>query len=143
MQGGLIGRLVKKFGEARLVVAGFISAAIAYATLGLAPTITFILVAAVFSAFGNGVLRPVITSRMTQAVGRHEQGAALGVSGSLQSLALALAPPTGGFLIDHHELFAWAMVSASVATIGLLVALGRREKPKPAAAAPSPAPAAT
>jgi MFS family permease len=130
LQGGLIGRLVKKFGEAPLVVAGFISAAIAYVVLGLAPTIMFILVAAVFSAFGNGVLRPVITSRMTQAVGRHEQGVALGVSGSLSSLAMVLAPPIGGYLIDGGNLTEWALVSAATAVIGLLATGISKRPPK-------------
>ena len=41
-----------------------------------------------------GVLRPVLTSQITQAVGRHEQGTALGISGSLNSLAMVLAPVT-------------------------------------------------
>lgn len=136
LQGGLIGRLVKKFGEAPLVVSGFIAAAIAYALLGVAGTLTMLLVAAVFSAYGNGVLRPVITSRMTQAVGRHEQGAALGVSGSLQSFAMVLAPPVGGALIssatspDSMWLTAWAVVPAGVAVLGLLATGIAKRPPK-------------
>jgi len=130
LQGGLLGRLVKRFGEAPLVVAGFLSAAIAYALLGAAGTLVMILIAALFSAFGNGVLRPVITSRMTQAVGRHEQGAALGVSGSLQSIAMALAPPVGGFLIGRGLLTAWAVVPAGVATLGVLATGVAKRPPK-------------
>ena len=136
LQGGLIGRLVKRFGEAPLVVSGFIAATIAYVWLGLAGSVTMILVAAVFSAYGNGILRPVITSRMTQAVGRHEQGAALGVSGSLQSIAMALAPPVGGALISNGWLTAWAMVPGGVALLGLL-ATGVVKKPPVVTPAPA------
>ncbi len=135
LQGGLLGRLVKRFGEAPLVVAGFISAAIAYAVIGAAGTLLMILIAALFSAFGNGVLRPVITSRMTQAVGRHEQGAALGVSGSLQSIAMVLAPPVGGMLIDRGLLTAWAVVPSGVAILGLL-ATGIAKRPPKVTPAP-------
>ena len=94
-QGGLIGRLVKKYGEPKLVLAGFLFAAIAYVLLGVVPSDDLLMIGlvAVVSSFGNGVLRPVITSRITQAVGRHEQGVAIGISGSLSSVAMALAPP--------------------------------------------------
>ena len=44
-----------------------------------------LVIAATIDGFGNGVLRPVLTSRITQIVGRHEQGVALGISGSLSS----------------------------------------------------------
>ena len=123
LQGGLIGRLVKRFGEVRLAVAGFIAAAIGYALLGLAYTVTMIVLVATVNGFGNGVLRPVITSLITKGVGRHEQGVALGISGSLSSLAMALAPPTGGILLDHGWTTAWAFVPAIVATLGLVAAL--------------------
>jgi MFS family permease len=123
LQGGLIGRLVKRYGEPRLVIAGFIAASLAYVMLGLSYTVAMLLVVAMMSAFGNGVLRPVITSRLTQAVGRHEQGVALGISGSLSSFAMMLAPPTGGALIDHGWLLAWATVPATMALLGLIVAV--------------------
>jgi MFS family permease len=125
LQGGLIGRLVKKFGEARLIVAGFFTIAIGYFGLGFTYTLPFLLVVATIASFGNGVLRPTITSRITQSVGRHEQGVALGISQSLASIAMILAPPTGGFLIDHQWLTPWAEVCAVVAAIGLMVAAGR------------------
>jgi multidrug resistance protein len=124
LQGGLIGRLVKRHGEVKLGVAGFVAAAAAYALLGFAVAVWMLLVVAIFSAFGNGVLRPVITSRITQAVGRHEQGVAIGISGSLSSLAMAMAPPTGGTLIEHSWLVAWGCVPAAISLIGLVVALG-------------------
>ena len=123
LQGGLIGRLVKRFGEPKLVVAGFIAAAISYLLLGFTYTITMIVLVAIISAFGTGVLRPVITSRITQVAGRHEQGVALGISGSLSSFAMMLAPPTGGALINHSWLLAWACVPAAVSVLGLFLAL--------------------
>jgi DHA1 family tetracycline resistance protein-like MFS transporter len=124
-QGGLIGRLVKKYGEPRLVIAGFLTAAGAYLLLGIIPSDDLLMIGLVafLSSFGNGVLRPVITSRITQVVGRHEQGVALGISGSLSSVAMTFAPPTGGLMLQNHWLLAWALVPAVVASLGLLVAL--------------------
>jgi MFS family permease len=123
LQGGLIGRLVKRYGEPPLIIAGFLVASVGYVTLGFAYTVTMLLIVAMLSAFGNGVLRPVLTSRITQVAGRHEQGVAIGISGSLSSFAMMLAPPTGGALIDAHQLLGWALVPATVTAIGLLVAL--------------------
>lgn len=123
MQGGLIGRLVKRFGEPRLIVSGFIAACVSYVMLGLAYTLVMLLLVAVVSAYGNGVLRPVLTSRITQVAGRHEQGVAIGISGSLSSFAMMIAPPTGGVLIDQHHLLGWALVAATTTAIGFVVAI--------------------
>lgn len=130
LQGGLIGRLVKKFGEVKLVLMGTLAGVIAYALLGLAETLALLLVAATINSFGNGVLRPVLTSQITQAVGRHEQGIALGISGSLSSLAMAFAPPAGGFMLDHGWLVAWTAIPAAMSFIGFLLASASKAPPK-------------
>jgi len=129
LQGGLIGRLVKKYGEIKLVLYGFASAIVAYVMMGLSPGWRMLAIASIFSAFGNGVLRPVLTSRITQAVGRHEQGIAIGISGSLSSFAMTMAPPTGGAFLDSNWLLAWALVPATAAAVGLVVALANRRGP--------------
>jgi len=123
LQGGMIGRLVKKFGEPKLVVSGFVAASASYLLLGFAYTLAMLVVVTVVSAYGNGVLRPVLTSRITQAAGRHEQGVAIGISGSLSSFAMMIAPPSGGALIDQHHLLGWALIPATVTAIGFLIAV--------------------
>jgi DHA1 family tetracycline resistance protein-like MFS transporter len=139
LQGGLIGRLVKRFGELRLALAGFISVVVAYLALGFldVPPLAPLLVVTGISAFGNGVLRPVLTSEITRQVGRHEQGVALGISGSLNSLAMTIAPPIGGSLlglagaaehIDRTWLVVWTFVPATAAAIGLVAALIARAR---------------
>ncbi len=123
LQGGLLGRLVKRFGELKLTIAGFASGAVAYLAIGLAEGLALLIAGATIASFANGVLRPAITSRLTQAVGRHEQGVALGISGSLSSMAMAMAPPTGGAMLEGHWLLAWALVPATVVTLGLIATL--------------------
>ena len=128
LQGGILGRLVKRFGEARLVLVGFTAAMVSYVMLGFAQVLVVLVVATTISAFGNGVLRPAVTSLITQHVGRHEQGTALGISGSLNSLAMMLAPPTGGMFLDLHWLVAWALVPATMAGLGLVIARTSRSR---------------
>ena len=120
MQGGLLGRMVKKYGEFKMTLFGFVASTVAYSLVGFAETVVMLIVASTVSAFGHGVLRPVLTARLTQAVGRHEQGVVLGISGSLGSVAMATAPPTGGAMLDDAHLLAWALIPAGVSVIGLL-----------------------
>lgn len=120
LQGGLIGRLVKRFGESALVSAGFVALVIGYFGLGLASTFTVLMVG-VFSAFGNGVIRPALTSLITQEAGRHEQGVVLGITQSLMSMASIVTPILAGVLIGHQMLTAWAWTAAGVAAIGAVI----------------------
>jgi MFS transporter, DHA1 family, tetracycline resistance protein len=140
LQGGVLGRLVKRYGETKLTIAGFAAAVLAYVTIGLAGELVFglalLVVGATISAFGNGVLRPVLTSRLTQSVGRHEQGVVLGISGSLSSLAMMFAPPSGGAMITQGWLFGWAMIPTVTVVVALVVALARSGVPTSAGNAP-------
>ncbi len=139
LQGGMLGRLVKKYGELKLTIAAFVCAAIAYAVVAFAKDWRWIYVGATISTFGQGVLRPVLTSRLTQAVGRHEQGVAIGISGSLGSVAMALAPPVGGLMLDSKNVIAWGVIPACVSVAGLLVALLAKTPAQPPAEATLPA----
>lgn len=132
LQGGLLGRLVKRYGEWRLVFAGLCASVVGYAMLGVSQTVLLIVVATTVNGFGSGVLRPVLTSQITQIVGRHEQGVALGISGSLSSLAMIVAPPCGGLMLSYRMTTAWALVSAVASALGLVVffAAGRAVRPQ-------------
>jgi multidrug resistance protein len=135
LQGGLIGRLVKRYGEVKLSIAGFVSLLAGYLMLGYAEPLAFLLVTATVYGFGSGVLRPVLSSRISQMVGRHEQGVALGIAGSLSSLAMTLAPPTGGAMLDQGWLQGWTIVAAIVSLIGLVAAVATRTSTRAASAA--------
>jgi MFS family permease len=121
LQGLLIGPLVKRYGETALSAAGFVALVVGYLTLGLATAVALLLIVAVISGFGNGVLRPSLTSLITHQAGQHEQGVVLGITQSLSSLAAIGAPIVAGVLIERQLLTAWAWVSAAMAAIGLMV----------------------
>ena len=72
LQGGLIGRLVRRFGEPTLVAAGFASMGLGFLFLGLIGALAPLVVVTTLAAFGQGVLRPTLTSLVTQSAGRHE-----------------------------------------------------------------------
>lgn len=120
LQGGLIGRLVERFGEPALVATGFAGLGGGYLLLGLVHDVGPLLVATTLSAFGHSVLRPTLTSLITQHAGRREQGVVLGLNQSLASVAQIAAPALGGWLIGVGRLAAWASVAGGAALLGLL-----------------------
>jgi MFS family permease len=127
LQGGLIGRLVKRFGESALVAAGFIALVIGYFGLGIASSFALLMLTGTLAAFGNGVIRPALTSLITQQAGRQEQGVVLGITQSLMSMASIVTPIVGGLLIEKQMLKEWAWAAAGLAAIG--VALSREGLP--------------
>jgi len=102
VQGGLIGRLVKKFGEPALVIAG---ALMFTASLVLIPltgphtgTAALLGLGALF-AVGNGLATPSLTSLASKSAGAGEQGGVLGVTQSVASLARVVGPLISAALI--------------------------------------------
>lgn len=121
VQGGLIGRLVRVYGEEKLVRAGFVASVIGLPILGFTYTITTLLLVLALFSIGGGALRPALTSLVTQKAQRSEQGTVLGLTQSLMSVSQITAPFLAGVLIDRHWLEAWALVGAGVSLVGLLL----------------------
>jgi multidrug resistance protein len=123
IQGGLLGRLVKRFGEKPLARAGFLSAAVGLTALAFTYPFLFLIPVFTATAFGTGVLRPTLTSQVTQHVSRREQGVVLGLTQSLNSISSIVAPLAAGFLIGQGDLKAWALGAAAVSFAGFLFSL--------------------
>jgi MFS family permease len=121
LQGGLIGRLVRGMGEWRLTQAGFLFSVAGFAALAWTYSVPSLLVVAAVTSLGTGVLRPVLTSLITQRTGKSEQGTVLGLTQSIQSVVSIVAPLVAGALIEHGNLESWALVSAAFSIVGLLI----------------------
>jgi len=102
IQGGLIGKLVKRFGEPALVIVGtflFTASLFTSPFIGPAIGVVGILVTGGASAIGNALNAPTLTSLASKTASAHEQGAILGVTQSVASLARAVGPALAAFLI--------------------------------------------
>jgi len=143
IQGGLIGRLVKKFGELPLVVVGaFCFAASLFAVPFVGPAAgglaALLLGGGVFS-LGNSLATPALTSLASKSVGPAEQGTVLGVTQSVASLARAFGPFLAAILINSsvahlgadgeshfmsdHSLFVTFWTGSGIMAIACLLAL--------------------
>lgn len=109
IQGGLIGKLVKRFGEMALVVVGaFLFAGSLFAVPFVGPQaggLLALLVGGGLFSVGNSLSAPSLTSLASKSVGPGEQGSVLGVTQSVASLARAVGPALAAVLI--HSVLAY------------------------------------
>lgn len=110
VQGGLIGRLAKSFGEPSLVIAGALLFMLSLMLIPLTGpatgTLALLALGALF-ALGNGLGTPSLTSLASKSAGAGEQGGVLGVTQSVASLARVVGP-----------LVSAALIYSAVATVG-------------------------
>jgi DHA1 family tetracycline resistance protein-like MFS transporter len=89
---GIIGRLVKKFGEPKLIFSSLIVFAVGLAALPFQTHLPGILIVIALLAIGSGLNRPPVFGMISLSSSPHEQGANLGVAQSFGSLARILGP---------------------------------------------------
>jgi DHA1 family tetracycline resistance protein-like MFS transporter len=121
LQGPALGKLVKRFGEATLNRVGFADYATGYVLLAFCYSIPMLIAATCASALGS-LVRPNLTSMITQAAPREEQGMVLGLTQSLTSIGQITGPVLAGFLIQHGLLTGWGLTAAAVSLIGFTFA---------------------
>ncbi|HVF91872.1 MAG TPA: MFS transporter [Blastocatellia bacterium] len=101
IQGGLIGRLVKVFGDKALVIAGTALVAISLFWLPLSDSLSKLLLATTVFAVGNSLATPTLNAMASKSVSALLQGRVLGVFQSVASLARIIGPIIGGFLLSR------------------------------------------
>jgi DHA1 family tetracycline resistance protein-like MFS transporter len=102
LQGGIVGRLVKKFGEPNLIFSSLIIFAVGLSALPFAKTLPEILIVLALLAIGSGLNRPPVFGMISLNSSSHEQGANLGVAQSFGSLARIIGPIFAGSLFFIH-----------------------------------------
>jgi multidrug resistance protein len=99
LQGGLIGRLVKMFGETALARTGLLLLAFSLFSLPLVPTIPMLLLVCATTAIANGLVNPTLNGLASQMIDRSWQGRALGLMQSAGSAGRLVGPLLGGWLL--------------------------------------------
>jgi DHA1 family tetracycline resistance protein-like MFS transporter len=118
IQGGGMGRLVKTFGENRLVRMGFVTMAAGFVLLAGIHAIPYLLIAIALLTFGSSVLRPSLTTMITKRAPRHHQGMVIGLMQTLMSVSQIVAPAIAGLLIQTQFLSTWAFAGSLCCAIG-------------------------
>jgi DHA1 family tetracycline resistance protein-like MFS transporter len=122
-QGVLIGRLLPRFGEAKLAMGGMLSMAVGLVLIAVVTatgTTPLLFLAIIFIAFGNGLITPSTNGLLSQAVSLQEQGRVQGGNQSVQALGRVVGPLWGGW---SYEKIGPAVPYLS-ASIGMLAGMG-------------------
>jgi len=102
VQGGLIGKLTRRFGEIRLLAAALVLMSVGFVLQGFSASVgvPMFVIASAVTATGTALHMPSVSSYISRRVGPEFQGATLGVMQSAGSLARASGPLLWGLLYD-------------------------------------------
>lgn len=102
VQGVLVGKVVKRIGERRLIPLAIISIALGIGLLPFVWNVATLLGALGLLAVGMGFNSPATTSMTSKLSSVDDQGGTLGLAASLGSLGRVVGPAIGGFLYDIY-----------------------------------------
>src|SRR6267378_8056097 len=127
VQGGLVRRIITRYGERKALLTGLLFGSVAMVVWGLAPNdIVLLLAAFVFAPIG--FVAPALQSLMTRRVGPSEQGQLEGANASIAGLTGAIGPIFFGLVyslaIGYRAQFDLLGLPFLVAAVLMLGAVG-------------------
>ncbi len=122
VQGALLGRLVRRFGDRTLILAGIALMAAGLLLLPALPGVSWLLATLGLLAVGSSVHNPSILALLSRLTDRSSQGETIGLSRSFGALARALGPAAGTWIFGAAGP-AWPFLSAGgLMLVALLIA---------------------
>src|SRR5262249_30995987 len=128
VQGGLIRRLVPRFGETTLTIAGPTFLAASFVLIGFAPSWTVVIVACALMPLGFGLNNPALSGLVSRASPADQQRAYMGLNQSVLSLARMTGPLFAGFLFQHYSARAPFLVGSTILVVCALLAVFYRSR---------------
>jgi MFS transporter, DHA1 family, tetracycline resistance protein len=101
VQGGLVHKLVPRFGEKAVAMTSFMALALGQVGTVFAPVFWMIYPIMVFTTSAAGFIFPTIATLTTNRVSDHEQGKLAGVNASLAALMSVFGPLAAGVSYDN------------------------------------------
>src|SRR5205085_2072053 len=129
IQGGLVGRLAKRFGERTLVAVGTASYTLGLALVPLIWRVPLLYLVAFFISIGTGLCYPCLTSLVTKASPQSEHGSMLGVATAVGSLARFVGPVAMGFMYNLAQARGAFYGGAVLTFAAFLIAMMMRRMP--------------
>ena len=97
----LIARILRTLGENNALRTGIIAMIVSMVMLALSTEYLIVFVPLIFLAYATGVIRPILTSKLSNSVTQQKTATVLGVNNSLTSIAQIVTPIIGGFMIQY------------------------------------------
>ncbi|MEW6242411.1 MAG: MFS transporter [Chloroflexota bacterium] len=116
-----IGRLADIYGKKPIYTAGFVVFTIGSVLCGLSPSIHWLIGFRVLQAVGASMIMALGMAIVTEAFPPTERGRALGMTGTIVSVGIAVGPTLGGLIVQHlswHWIF---FVNLPIGLLGILL----------------------
>ena len=136
IQGGMIRRLVPKYGEVKLARTGMALLFISFIFLPIVQSISALLLVSCLIAVANSLMQPTLNGLASRSVEANWQGRAMGLLQGAASLGRGVGPILGGWLLhmdvsaDNHPLPHYGRtpfwVAAALMVGTLVLAMGLR-----------------
>ncbi|MFX0032903.1 MAG: MFS transporter [Candidatus Hodarchaeota archaeon] len=110
----LINPLLKKVRENKILAIGIFTMIFAMIFLIFSNSYWIVYLPFFLLAFGTGVARPILTSKLTNTVGKEETGSLLGVNNALTSIGQIVTPILGGIMLQFLPTQILPLISAII-----------------------------
>jgi MFS transporter, DHA1 family, tetracycline resistance protein len=121
IQGVLVGRVVKRVGERRLIPIAIFLISLSIGLIPFVWNVPTLLVALGFLAVGMGFNNPSLSSMVSKLSHEDDQGGILGLASSLASLGRVVGPAWGGYLYDAYGMTTPYICAAALMFVAFLV----------------------
>ena len=129
VQGVLIGRVVKRVGERKVIPVAIAAIAISIGMLPFVWNVPTLLVALGLLAMGMGFNNPSLSSLVSKLSHEDDQGGILGLASSVASLGRVVGPAWGGYMYDAFGMTTPYLSAAGLMFVAFLVSfIGLRSR---------------
>jgi DHA1 family tetracycline resistance protein-like MFS transporter len=129
IQGVLIGRVVKRVGERKVIPIAIAAIAISIGMLPFVWSVPTLLAALGLLAMGMGFNNPSLSSMVSKLSHEDDQGGILGLASSVASLGRVVGPAWGGYMYDAFGMTTPYLSAAGLMFIAFLVSfIGLRSR---------------
>lgn len=121
-QGFLAGKLMPKFGEIKLVLAGFLLTGIAFALIALLPNIPIAVIVFIYIflyALGSGLFEPSFSALVSHSATPQEQGRIQGATQSMESVTRIIGPILAAYSYQYLPNLPY-IIAALLSGIGIV-----------------------
>jgi DHA1 family tetracycline resistance protein-like MFS transporter len=123
IQGSVVGKLARRFGEINLIIQGAAALALGMLLIPFTNSLATLLAAMVIVGYGFSIITPSLNSLISLQVGAGEQGGIMGVGRSATTMARVIGPAWAGLLFSLFGMdwpyFGGAAVMVLVVILGL------------------------
>jgi MFS family permease len=120
VQGGLIGKLSRKYSDNTLITAGSFLLASGLALIPFGGSYVGLIIVIAILSLGTGTLQPILLGLISKVAPEHEQGTVLSVNQSMSAFARVLGPLWGGFTFQYIG-YKFPFFTGAIATLLILL----------------------